>query len=343
MSGLKKIVDSVVTEERDLPVSWISSFGVDIKVAGAYEKDCKKAGIEPSAEKVAELLGNNVVNLRLHMLENGFRYVTIHQKDGREIFDDRRYIGLVSCSCGAIHDSPAVTSATWHLKEKPDLGDGFRLNGTFTTSGAISSSVDKEYSVGNNRINLHYSLKPDFGGDDGELSFGLEVNTLRTITFPEKDVEEDDQIMRTEEITAKYVSVRIWSPRISELDVNDNSLGNCYIIVAYNLVNHRVGLFDQVEFEFDKLGKLKKVVGISQSPNLNSEWNDDAVLAAIKKGQNVQFVYSAENPEVQVLARAVFGKEITDLRHNPKGTLDAIMEAVMIERDINLASVVDFI
>ncbi len=162
---LQPIIDlKSVKEVKDLPVYWVSTHKVDIKKAGEYEKQCKARGKTLSSEEIARLLGNNTVHLRQHTLENGIRYVTIHQEDGTEIYDDRKYGGLFTCNCGAIHDSPGAISAIWDLEKKPDLGDGFRLIGTNTSDnharyGTTDSVVEKEYTVSGKKAKVHYSLK----------------------------------------------------------------------------------------------------------------------------------------------------------------------------------------
>ena len=338
MTQVIKPVRYFVTEVRDLPISWVSAG--DISLAGAYEKECKKEGKTADPQRIAELLGNNVVHLRQHNLLNGLRYVTIRQADGTEVFSDSKYAGLTSCNCGAIHDSPAVTSATWALQDKPDLGNSFRLQGTSASEnphkyGATKSTVEKEFVAPNGKkVKVYYSLSPDFEGDGGSLSFNYVVSTPGILQYK---IKSDGELKdKTHPITSKLVKVRIWSP--TDSDVCQSS-----ITIAHNLPNSPYqGLYDQVEFKFDNNSGLEEVVGISQGSNQNPEWADPKVLDAIRKGSNTWFHYHVWDREAQVLATAVFGKDITQLRHDTRGTLDALMVAAIKEMDIDLNCSIGF-
>lgn len=352
MQELMKPINYVVEEVRDLPVSWISSHGVDINVAGAYERSCKRSGESQNSDRIAELLGNNVVHLRQHTLENGLRYVTIHQKDGTEIFDDNKYTGLITCGCGAIHDSPAVTSAIWALEEKPDLRDGFKLLGTRVTHAegnsqqyeAIESIVDKDYVVDGKKVKIHYSLRPDFAGDGGQLHFEFDVNTLDTVTYQVKNNSEGSRIEdRNKDITSKHVKINILSLNKEE-QRKSNMIGKSSILVIYNLPNRGFqGTIVQIEFKFDNYSRLEEVVGVSHGRITHSDWIDEPILAAIKNGQDNWFSYNAENQEAQILTRAIFGQNVTQLRHNTRETLNALMKAAITEMDIDVSRVFKFI
>lgn len=348
MDELMRLVDYNVKEERDLPVSWLSAHGVDIKIAGAYQLQCKKEGKPSSQKRVAELLGNNIVHLRQHTLENGLRYVTIHQADGTEIFDDSQYDGLTSCSCGAIHDMPAITSATYALRDKPKLGDGFRLIGTSAygnpdRNGAIYSYVEKEFTAGKKKVKVDYSLRPDYAGDGGSLSFRFEINTPGTVTYQVKNMTKGGRIEdRTEKIISKHVKIEIISPRHKQGEAS--VIGRSSILVAYNLPEYSWrGEFDQIEFKFDNDSRLEEVVGISQTAKPNPELTDEQVLIAIKKGRNDWFRYDPKSLGASILTHAVFGTDFFFLRHNTRRTLNALVEAAIKESDIDLAKAVAFV
>ena len=87
---------------KDLPVSWMSTAGRNIYTAGEYERQCKARGEVADPQRIAELINGDIVHLRLTILGNGLRYVTIHKEDGTQIYNDHEYGGLITCNCGAI-------------------------------------------------------------------------------------------------------------------------------------------------------------------------------------------------------------------------------------------------
>ena len=133
-----------VKEVRDLDVGWISSQGANIDAAGKYENEMKAAGQPVDQDKLVEVLGGDKVHYRLTTLENGLKFVDIvRDTDGEQIYSDTEYHGLISCNCGAIHDSPAVSTPD-HVRGT-DIGDGFQLNMTVSghsdTKGYASTST----------------------------------------------------------------------------------------------------------------------------------------------------------------------------------------------------------
>jgi len=329
MIQLQPTIDcKAIIEVKDLPVFWMSIPGRDITIVGNYVRECKARGVNSDPTKVADLIGGRTAHLRQTTLENGLRYVTIHLKDGKQIFNEHEFAGLFSCNCGAIHDSLSVQTA--NAIHDTDLGDGIKLDMTISGHnegyGRTSSYAKKEFEVAGKKVKVHYSIVPKSVHEDGHLSFSYEVKTPGS-----------------EPITAKFVKLGIHTVATSEPDNKNDLYCRSSISVAHNLSNHPYdGQFDQMEFKFGLDGRLEEIVGRSQGTNPNPEWTDGQVLAAIKKGQNDWFGYNVHSPEAQVLSQAIFGQDVTQLRHNTRETLNAIMEATIKEIDIDVPKTLRF-
>lgn len=348
MTILQPIIDfKSVKEVKDLPVCWVSTHKADIKKAGEYEKQCKASGKTPSSEEIANLLGNNIVHLRQHTLENGISYVTIHQEDGTEIHDDSKYGGLFTCNCGAIHDSPHATSAIWDLEKKPGLGEGFKLIGTHASDnperyGAIESFVEKEYAISNTNVSVNYSIRPPYKEDRGYLYFGFQETTSGPINIKLLEIDDDGKAKWlgkyvTERTTAKQLKIIFWSNKRRDHIKSEITIGHN---LAENLFK---GNWDQVSFEFNNTNKLEKITGISQSHKPNPEWKNEPLLTVIKKGMNEWFEYKTESPQARVLTQAIFGQDITRLQYNTKESLNSLIEAAIKETDIDLTKTLKFL
>ncbi len=156
-----------VINVRDLPVNWISAEGANIQGAAQYEKQQRDLGFEPDPAVLEQILGGAKVHLRLTQFPNGLRYVTIHEPDGRQSFEDYAYAGLLkdlpgdadpSVAAGYAGDPPQVKNA--------DLGDGFKLMRTFSSAGGrhayTLTEVNKRYLLGheNAEVEFRYSTGP---------------------------------------------------------------------------------------------------------------------------------------------------------------------------------------
>ncbi len=345
MIQLQPTIDyKAIFEVKDLPVSWMSTHGRDIHVVGNYERKCKTQGVKADITKVAELIGGKIAHLKQTTLENGLRYVTIHLEDDEQIFDEHEYAGLFTCDCGDIHNSPAVRMA--NVIRGVDLGDGFKLNMTISGHskgcGGTSSYVEKEFWVAGNKVKVYYSIEPESVHKDGYLSFSYEADTIGSVSYQAEN--RNGQIeTRTEPITTKHVELGIHTGRTSKKGNKNGLYCNSSIKIAHNLPNHPWDRqFDQMEFKFGPYG-LEKIIGISQGTNPNPEWNDKQVLEAIKKGQNNWFSYNAQSSEAQLLSKAIFGRDVTQLRHDTKGTLNAIMEAAIKKMNIDVPKTLRFL
>lgn len=340
---------STIRETRALPVSWMSTHGVSIKSAGDYERDCKRRGIQADPAEIARLIDGPMVHLEETILAGGLRYVGIFSEDGEQIFNDSMYGGLISCGCGAIHDSECVTMAD--AIRGTDLGDGFELQMTVSGNskgyGRTSSYVDKNYTVDGKDVEVRYSIDPQSENEAGHLSFGFKTvqtgphtQTVRYITEEHPDGELREV---TETITKKIVEVKINTQYTNATGGKNHP--NCVssISVALNLGNRFNTQWDQVEFKFGIDGKLEEIVGISQSDNENPEWSSPELLGAIQKGSNGWFRYSANDPEAKVISEALLGVDITQMRHNTRDTLNALMQLAIKEEDIDLGAVLNFI
>ncbi|HLD41938.1 MAG TPA: hypothetical protein VJB06_02795 [archaeon] len=114
-----------VREIRILPVKWDSYHDACTEFAQSYVDQCR-SGNSPIDTAVLEgkhFLNPKPVHLRLTVLNNGLRYVTLHEEDGKEIFhDDKAVYQIVGEETGKI--SFDRDPKLFHLV---DLGDGFRL------------------------------------------------------------------------------------------------------------------------------------------------------------------------------------------------------------------------
>lgn len=347
MIPLQPTIDyRAIKEVKDLPFSWISTHDQDIKAAGNYEKECKTHGVDSNRTKIAELIRNKTAHLRQTTLENGLRYVTIHLKEGEQIFDEHEYAGLISCNCEAIHDSPSVKMAD--AIRGTNLGDGIKLNMTISGHskgyGSTASYAEKEFEVDGKKVKVHYSITPESVHEDGRLTFSYEVNTPGLVNYKVKNLSNDGRIeTKTKPITAKHLKLEVCTAATSETDYKNNPYCRSSILISHNLNSPYNEKFDKMEFKFRLDGTLDEIVGISQGTNPNPEWTDKQVLVAIKKGQNDWFRYNAQSSEAQVLTQAIFGQNVSQLKHNTRETLSALMESAIKEMDIDIEKAVKFI
>lgn len=304
-----------VKEMKDLPVRWMSSRNANIEAAAEYERACKQRGEPADHRRLADLLGGEEVHLRQTVLANGLSYVTIHNEDGKQIFDDTQYHGLISCSCGAIHDSACVASPDFIRGTK--LGDGFELETTVSGEsrgfGATTTFAEKKFMVGPTSIDVHYSVEPESKPHPGRIHFVHEANA-----------------------GDKYIKIDIRG----EPGLNAPTS----VEVSRNLASdHLKEAFDQVEFKFGADGKLEEVVGISQSDRPNPDWADPETCRAVLKGQRRWFRYGPKDPEAKIIARSVFGKDVTRLRCLAGPTLDGFLRAAADGVEADLRSTVQFV
>ncbi len=326
MIGLKPTVDySDVAEIKDLPVFWVSADDADIDGAGAYERSCKQQGEKPDPDELKKILGGSMVHLRQTTLRNGIRFVTIHKEDGTEIFDDHEYGGLISCNCGAIHDSVCVTAA--HVIRDIDLGDGFNLSMTISGVGSrgygsTSSFVEKKFSVQGKEVEVHQTTEPASVHDAGHLMFQYKI------WEPSKQ---------------KLITVGIHTPSRDKTGGRNHPNCESSVKVAFNLSTSRYeSSWDQVEFKFGIDGRLIEIVGISQESAPNPEWKDQDMLHAIKKGGNSWFHYTSDDHAAHVFSQQIFGKDIVSMQQDTGMSLTLLMKSAIQELDIDLAKVLVF-
>lgn len=336
-----------IKDVKDLPVSWISTNGRDIDVVGAYELQCKQSGKNADPQKISELLGGDIVHLKQTTLGNGLRFVNIHKEDGTQIFDEHEYGGLITCNCGAIHDSPSVRSAK--VIDGTDLGDGFKLSMTVSGHskgyGSTASFVNKEFFINGKEIKVWYCVEPENKHEAGHLVFHYEIKTPGTVTFEVKNLSNGGRIEeRVEPIIAKYVKAEIRTAFTNETDGKNSPYCQSSFQVAYNLPKTSwTALFDQVEFNFGIDGRMIEAVGISQGDKPNPEWTSELILKTIKKGSGEWFRYPGRHPSANLLVRAVTRSQNIDIQHNTRDSLAILLDAAIREIDIDLAKTLVFI
>ncbi len=314
---------SSIKEVRDLNVGWMSSDGANIDAAGAYEKECKVAGVPADPDKLAEILGGAMVHYRMSTLKNGLKYVGIFRDaDGTQIYSDTAYHGLISCNCGAIHDSPAVSTPD-HVRGT-DIGDGFHLSMTVSGHssgyGSTSTCAEKEYTVGNSEVKVSYYLKPPTQGS-GHFWLRYEGRDYEQRTHQVNVIGKGLED-RNERVCAKLTQVEFRGEPDKNVKIE--------VAVAINLANSTSNTeWDQVTFKFGQDGKIEEIVGLSATDKPNPEWTDVARLLAMKKGQHNWFEYSASDPKARLITQAVFGRDITKNSHQAARSLNSVMAAVV--------------
>ncbi len=356
---MKPTVDyQSIQEVRDLPVSWRSTHGRSLNQAAAYERDCRRKGLSPDRRFIDNLIAAPRVHLRETILANGLRYVTIHDDDdnGRMVFDDHEYYGLISCNCGAIHDKPAVGSAK--AINNADLGDGFKLAMTISgespevSRSSTVSYVEKEFSTATGKVKVHYNLNPFDPHEAGRLRFEYEHFTDGELSYRLKELSAGQAKVRREkkEYLARQVTVRISgdSTKVNKSILEEGNHPYCTssVEVAYNLASNLWhcynGAWDQVRFEFGMDGALEKVIGISKTMNPCPVIQDPFTSIAMRKGKNEWFEYDARAIQSKLLARAFLGKDVTSLQHNAAETLDALVDAATKGQDVDPLQLLQF-
>lgn len=349
-----------VIEVKRLPYSWISIQGVDLKQVGDYERECLHSGQVADQRKIAELLGNKVVHLRQHTLRNGFRYVTINLENGNEVYDDTEYLGLGGiCSCGADHNHlVTVGSAVSQLKERPDLGNGFKLQVTLGSDGnparygCTESAVEKQFVANGKSVTVYYKLRPDYNGDGGDLFFRYRVG-YPTISQWEKQFVLDSSgepfsyyILDNKEIVSRENHC---NPFTLNMRIHRKKKENSEFPQASDEVSITTSYRDQrygkqnlnLEFQFDQIGRLHNVGGTKYQNNVDIGWNDDG-LTLTPTAIEEHFSYSRQNDDAQPFIEMVFGRNISRQKLDVRKTLETIMEAAATEQDIDLATAVKF-
>jgi hypothetical protein len=300
-----------ITEEDLRDRAWISALDSNIDAAGALERERKKEGKTVSPEELTAVLGGSLVYLRKTTLPSGLVFVTIHRtEDGSEIFDDKMYDGLFTCNCGAIHDAPAVTTAS--IIHNTPLGHGFILQWVTSGSGGTAppfteSVIIKKY--GNPEVNTtnevvyHIAPKPGSTEIDSlfveykQRSFQTSKDTKNQGRGP---LEPKNQKILVAETMA---AVRIYSGKLFEAEIQ----------VSYNLLaaSKWDSAYDQIKLSFDSEGHLAHILGVSQSQLPNFAWGTEAdFLQALQKGNNKPFSYNPNDPRAPLIFRTVFGRDI---------------------------------
>jgi hypothetical protein len=383
MPELLPTVDyNAVKSVEDLPISWMSTQGRDLKAAGAYELECKSKKIKPDPAKLAKLIGGNMIHSRKTTLENGLRYITFHTADGTQVFDDKEYAGLWSCSCGEIKNQPHCD--TPKFLKGANLGDGFKLITTIvgiTDDGRKISDTfaEKKFSVGKKDVEISYTIQPPTKNQPSRLYFNYEETTNIDIVFPaenartRKIVEYEKKSMISKKV---HVEIRSDAEKDGKFTPYCNTnLRMLLVVPPYRIPDYEYIDRDQIDFEFGTDGKIIKIKGISTSPkeeqltsaadpkdslalhlsdtcfywkegtsqDPNPEWTSPEVLSAIKKGKNKWFNYSAESPEGILLAKTILGIDSTNQKHDARGTLNALIDAAIKNQDIDVARAFKFL
>ncbi len=329
--GLMSDQDVKVEELRDR--SWISASDSNMEAAGEFEKELKSQGLKLQPEELERVLGGSKVHLKKTTLPSGLIFVTIHKTEGgTEIFDAHTYLGLISCNCGAIHDSPAVSMAP--IIEDTPLGAGFTLKSVDSSDKSFSTTatIKKEYDLPgqDGSVELIYSISPMPGSRNLDHLW-LEYKQTSFRTTPQGDI-----------VRGRVQKIRV--------DYDKGDLRDFEIIIADNLTYSKwEAAFDQVHLVFDPNGKLKSIAGISQSSLPNLAWsnitdlpNFISFLDAIKKGQNRWFNYQPEEPQAALIFKTVFGRDLAELGGLSFSAIKVIVDSAKAERPLFVNSLFQF-
>jgi hypothetical protein len=341
---LQPTVDySDVRQTRRLQVSWMSIYGRDLTAALIYERTRKYAGKRVNKAEIARLINGDIVHLEESILGNGLRYVSIHREDGSEVFDVHEYAGIRTRDLDNLFPQVRMARAI----ENADLGDGFKLvfvdSGSSANNGSTVTDAAKEFAKGIKKIRVSYTIVPRTEHREGYLSFHYTVKTHGEFTYMMKNFNEGG----IEEPAKGFADVKVVEARIRTDPNYKPGRRNPFCLsslgVAYNLPElPHFNRLDQVIFNFGTDGMLQGVSCLSQSSKKNPEWKDSEILRAIGKGQNKQIEHLPKTAESAILSKAVFGKDVRNLRHYARETLDSLMKAAINEEDIELEKVFRF-
>lgn len=331
-----------VINVRDLPVKWISAEGANIQGAAQYEKQQRDLGFEPDPAVLEQILGGAKVHLRLTQFPNGLRYVTIHEPDGRQSFEDYAYAGLLkdlpsdadpTVAAGYAGAPPQVKNA--------DLGDGFKLMRTFSSAGGrhayTLTEANKRYLLGheNAEVEFRYSASP-YSPSTALRSllinyrFILKEDRTREVRGPDGTLS-----TITEKIPAESVIV--------EWRFLQGNLHECKILVMFNSSHDaRNAQWEEASFHFDLGGRLTGIVGISRSKGFNPHWTEPDLLRAVRKGEGQVFRYAPTSPEAAIIFRTVFGREISSLEGISFNSVNHLFGAAAQGTAVNLPELLQF-
>lgn len=301
-----------------------------------------------------DLNGGEVAHLELTVLGNELRYARIKTDDGKESYEAEEYSGLVtlrneSPRSGSLPSEERYTATTKKphvIRINTDLGSGFQLKQILPKHNGyetITSYVGKTFSVEGKDVEIAYSITPPSQHQPGLLDLSFLITEPKT-TADKLDL---DGIIRT---GGTFITYR----KTMEVEIHDvcrqNGTADPFsyssLLITYELTNYPSfgagKTIDQIKFEFGMDGNLESIHGMSETSAFNPELSDDKVSAAIKKGKDEEFEYLPKEPEAQLLAQAIFGHDITHLRHNTRESLTALMEAAIRELDIDVVKALKF-
>ncbi|MEK7092110.1 MAG: hypothetical protein AAB907_00635 [Patescibacteria group bacterium] len=159
-----------IKEREILPErNWFAPQG-KLDAVGQYEEEMKAKGQKSDPNEVLKLSNARKMQLERVELSNGLRYAVIRDTEtGEEAFNDHEYHGLTSCGCGAIHDSPSVTSA--HIIRGTELGNGHTLE-----MMVAEKATSRETPMSASYVKKEFETVDSSTGEQRKHSFAYEMD-----------------------------------------------------------------------------------------------------------------------------------------------------------------------
>ena len=307
MSIPSPIIDYArIREVTEPPFTWIAHSRGSMQQAARYEFECKTTNQIPSQERLLGLLEGNPVHLRIHTLENGLRYITVHREDGNQSGDYAEYRGAYFCK----HDGKAcfhVNSSLPKDVKGMNLGDGFLLNDINIHQEGTSITATKGFMVGSDSVKAFYWVydKPFFFHIDYTTN-PIEREVTETHGIGGAVMFSGRDIFRHDTPKQGTLIMKVFYDQAGENPVT--SLSTQYVIP-----NPR--------------GDIK-------SNSAFFAWNREGKLERIADGDN-RFQVDGHTAEAAILSDAVFGRDISRLTLDARLTLNKIVRAAIENRFVS--------
>ena len=197
--------------QSPLDVQWISSTGANTYGAHSYEQQQDALGLSCDKETLSEILGGSPHFAKVTALPCGLQYITIHDANGGEVFDDSEYGGYQKepTSSGPMR-MPLTRTA--RALGNMSLPSGFSASAYLLKVDLIRTDVKKVYEVEGISVDVGYSI-------DSQLKsviFMCHVNIPRPFTLSGSGEEEQFHLVESK------VLRQLWCSEEGELTARDH-------------------------------------------------------------------------------------------------------------------------
>lgn len=281
--------------------------------ASGYEYQCWLRHQDTDPDVLSNKLLGATVHPRIHLLENGLVYLTIHQDDGTEIFDFEEYQGWEPHLSNEYEKlgpfSEPVDKRRYAVGCQPTMGSplvlsGFGLGDDFAFSEFLRSSlispqrptslVTKGYKEGEVSCKTSYNITPPTDHYEGKILFKHQhLSPYAGIADPK------NMVMRRVYVTI-YTSKKDWRYCDSLVIVN-------FFLKEKEEDSNNLGIV----FNFDWDGSLNEI-----RPSLH-----DYSLAEVFGGRVIDSIEQIEggrgkNSDIALVTQSFLGRDITGFRHD---------------------------